>query len=431
MTSYNNHVTGSSSSSSSSHAPGSAKRGRPRGSKNKGNDSGYSSNNKKRRRDDTDEKDDEEETENEEEHNEEENEEDTVTAEDVLAEQAQLELYAAEEFPYKTDNCSYDPFLSPELSLCGRYNAGYVVQQVYACNTCYREADNNRPFGFCYSCSVMCHAGHDVISLFSKRHFRCDCGTGRAPCRCKLRPPAQQFPFNPKEKGKASSSPPVSGAAAKAVSNDYLPGENEENTYNHNFFGRYCWCEGPDKEDKDQTMLLCIVCQDWYHENCIKKKGKLPSLEEFDDFICMMCTERYPFLQGLEAYMDNAPTTTTKSRAAAKPKNLFLKVDQFDRASACQQFRDSLEEHKLMYLIEDEPTWVPEADPEAGKSLYQSGMESLKKVPRAQAIDGARALQELEAELKQFLGDFARKKRVVTKADVNGFFERFHESRKQ
>lgn len=69
------------------------------------------------------------------------------------------------------------------------YTKGYILQPVYACRTCYTEEHA----GFCLTCSMNCHIVrisclvwvcvlnvllkyHDVIELYNKRNFRCDCG---------------------------------------------------------------------------------------------------------------------------------------------------------------------------------------------------------------------------------------------------------------
>lgn len=63
----------------------------------------------------------------------------------------------------------------------------------------------------CYSCSISCHGDHNLVELFTKRHFRCDCGTEKFKAMaCKL---------DPKTEGHIKSL----------------------NQYNHNYLGRFCW----------------------------------------------------------------------------------------------------------------------------------------------------------------------------------------------
>lgn len=44
--------------------------------------------------------------------------------------------------------------------------------------------------------------------------------------------------------------------------------ENENNVYNQNFRGLYCFCSRPYPDPEDNVadeMLQCIICEDWYH----------------------------------------------------------------------------------------------------------------------------------------------------------------------
>ncbi|KAG0224083.1 putative E3 ubiquitin-protein ligase ubr7 [Mortierella sp. GBA43] len=140
---------------------------------------------------------------------------------------------------------------------------GYIRQPVYACLTC--NPNPSEEAGFCYSCSISCHGDHNLVELFTKRHFRCDCGTEKfKEIKCKL---------DPKPAGSV----------------------NELNQYNHNYLGRFCWCDilyDPAKEES--TMLQCVACEDWFHDTCI---GITPHNDDFDDFICRDCTRTYPFLR--------------------------------------------------------------------------------------------------------------------------------------
>jgi E3 ubiquitin-protein ligase UBR7 len=181
------------------------------------------------------------------------------------------------------------------------YAKGYIDQPVYSCRECsertgkqVRErsyhcriclALRTAPvhqwlipcmsvvvqFGFCYGCSMKCHVDHTVFELFEKRHFRCDCGVPRSGCACTLDP-----------------SSPATGRKLT---------DNDENNYNHNFDGLYCWCNQPYDHSSDVTMYMCVVCQDWFHEQCLKDmEGVIPAEEDFDDFFCKDCTAKHPFL---------------------------------------------------------------------------------------------------------------------------------------
>lgn len=57
--------------------------------------------------------------------------------------------------------------------LVDRYSQGYMRQALYACKTCC--SDKIRA-AVCLACSFHCHEGHELVELYTKRHFRCDCG---------------------------------------------------------------------------------------------------------------------------------------------------------------------------------------------------------------------------------------------------------------
>ena len=78
---------------------------------------------------------------------------------------------------------------------------------------------------------------HQVLELWTKRNFRCDCGNSKfGDFICKLQP-------------------------NKEI-------ENMENSYNHNFKGTYCTCDrqypDPDVEEEEE-MIQCCICEDWFH----------------------------------------------------------------------------------------------------------------------------------------------------------------------
>jgi E3 ubiquitin-protein ligase UBR7 len=128
------------------------------------------------------------------------------------------------------------------------YSQGYKNRQaIFACRTC--TPDGNA--GFCTACSLSCHEGHDVLELWTRRQFRCDCGNSKFGVGiCRLQ---------------ANKEP-----------------ENSCNIYNQNYKGVYCICKRPhpDPDLPEQSeMLQCCICEDWFHEHHL---GLPPSLQEYE-----------------------------------------------------------------------------------------------------------------------------------------------------
>ncbi|XP_045113119.1 putative E3 ubiquitin-protein ligase UBR7 isoform X2 [Portunus trituberculatus] len=138
-------------------------------------------------------------------------------------------------------------------------------QALYACMTCC-PADGEQQAGVCLACSYHCHEDHDLVELYTKRNFRCDCGNSK-------------FPHNP----------------CKLLKEKLA--ENSENRYNHNFRGVYCTCNRPypDPEDPNEDeMIQCCLCEDWYHGK--HQGGSAPAAEMFSDMICTQCLPKHEFL---------------------------------------------------------------------------------------------------------------------------------------
>ncbi|CAG8632283.1 6875_t:CDS:10 [Funneliformis caledonium] len=183
----------------------------------------------------------------------------TLTVQEILERQRLLEEEAGEILSWKFDECTY--------------NKGYIRQLVYACKTC-KPNEGYGPGGVCYSCSISCHADHELVELFPKRNFKCDCGTarlGRTVCKLEAKPPNTL---------------------------------NEHNKYDHNYEGRFCWCKVDyDPEKEENNMLQCVICEDWFHENCIsgekqeEKRFSIPDLDTFEEFMCHKCLDKYSFLK--------------------------------------------------------------------------------------------------------------------------------------
>lgn len=234
-----------------------------------------------------------------------------VTAVDYLKKQEELENEARELMPFEPDLCTYPQVLR---------------QQIYACLTCLRQHAGGS-VGVCYSCSIQCHLTHELAELFTKRDFTCDCGTSRMSKgdACSLRQRAarsgtgtssiiqrnsehHQRPGGLPQMASSSSANHKTGLSASSFATipqtsvsqassseiprmrtglfshshfkptlDLGPAEDvpgSENSYNHNFQGRFCSCGmiyNPVRETR--VMHQCYLgdkCgEDWFHQDCI------------------------------------------------------------------------------------------------------------------------------------------------------------------
>lgn len=189
---------------------------------------------------------------------------------------------------------------------------GPLKQTLFSCLTCNPPSSDPEteytPAGICYSCSISCHGEHELVELFTKRDFECDCGTTRftnnAPCTLRA-----------DERGVKG----VSGETAR-----------QGNKYNQNFENRFCGCgEVYDAETERGTMFQCLGLgtvetggcgEDWWHPECLvgvakysseKEKMKereeeeeepplppgFPGEDDFDAFICYKCVEANPWIK--------------------------------------------------------------------------------------------------------------------------------------
>ncbi|KAI0880623.1 putative zinc finger in N-recognin-domain-containing protein [Annulohypoxylon maeteangense] len=175
------------------------------------------------------------------------------TAADFIRDQLQLEADAREALPYSIENCTKP--------------LGSLRQNVFACLTCNpppaNPSDSYNPAGVCYSCSVQCHGEHELVEIFQKRDFTCDCGTTR---------------FSPEQKCSLRIN---SETNTKGGVHSERPDPN--NKYNQNFRNRFCSCSIDYKPHEQKgTMFQCLGLgthetggcgEDWYHPGCLVGLG--------------------------------------------------------------------------------------------------------------------------------------------------------------
>ncbi|KAG0251788.1 hypothetical protein DFQ27_008521 [Actinomortierella ambigua] len=341
---------------------------------------------------------------------------DTITVVDYLAEQERLEKEAKELFPKKFDMCTY--------------SLGNIRQTLYSCLTC--NPNPGEEAGFCYACSISCHGDHQLVELFTKRSFRCDCGTDKFKnTACKL---------DPKPKGTL----------------------NPFNTYNHNYLGRFCWKGGQEEVSID---VESSSTEKGMKENSTPSEGKPASGEqgtstaaarkhalekdsankedrETQEHVKRPKTDSDPATVSSITPLNDTTSASEASQAPPAPKprepcllddlndaypdremSLFATEgwrDKLCRCKACMHTYTSTD--KVPFILGEDPVYEDEDDDEDGASLLENGLKRLEKVDRVKVMDGMLAYTKFSDEIKSFLKPFSEQGKVVTAADISAFF---------
>ncbi|SCU91324.1 LADA_0F09296g1_1 [Lachancea dasiensis] len=372
-----------------------------------------------------------------------------LSASEYISQQNALEAEARELMPWNPNHCTYVD--------------GDLRQSLFACLDC-----NN--IGLCYSCSIQCHAQCNLVELFTKRGFTCDCGTERQSQRrqgnsdywCQLR---------------------------QNVSRD-IPGLS--NVYGHNFEGRFCDCNTKYDPEHDSTMIQCVLgleCnEDWFHCACILEtqtvavKGEsndsrlnlqsdeelprnFPKLESFDAFVCWKCISRYSSIfrdllaharsQEVVAHKVSHLNSLQKFSGAAKmeidakkrklddlddtegenpPFSIMFKEgykdvlhsikNELDKTSKLSVFLEEV----APFLTGDDPVYEPPDDLDDDASTFEMGAQALcSSVDRDVAVAGIKAMDDIKQKLSEFLRPFADSGLVVKEEDIRSFFQKHKE----
>jgi len=322
------------------------------------------------------------------------------------------------------------------------YSQGYLARQpLYAA----REATvPGQRAGVCLACSYHCLEGCELVELYTKRNFRCDCGTSRMTNKCKLEP-------------------------KKEV--------NTRNRYNQNFLGLYCTCHRPypDPEDAtDDVMIQCVVCEDWLHGRHLNMgETAIPEDGSYSEMVCFECVEKLGFLQsyaGLSvvkvknvkdadevievsvADRDDCKCDDDKASSKESTKDTDkckLKAQNSDsdkvmtsmffpdkwRSSLCQcPACTRLYSDLNVEFLCDEADTVASYEAQA-KEVKQTGvdkgMEALGQMDRVKQVEAIAGYNNMKQNLMEYLSKFADNKKVVREEDIKDFFDGMKNKRRR
>lgn len=222
--------------------------------------------------------------------------ESSVTMIDVLQEEHELED-------------EYNAVLGASDEKCCTYSQGAIKRQaLYSCLTCCPEARTklNKCAGICLACSYRCHENHELVELYTKRNFRCDC-------------PTEKF----------------SDQHCCILNVGMIKPQkcNSENLYNQNFQGLYCKCHRPYPDPErttEEVMLQCTICEDWFHLFHLDMPGSATKVANADicaEMVCEKCMKKHVFLQDYNGLALNALDNSDESVCNVTSGNNLLRED--------------------------------------------------------------------------------------------------------
>ncbi|CAG9766510.1 unnamed protein product [Ceutorhynchus assimilis] len=334
----------------------------------------------------------------------------TVTLQDVMEIQDELVNDAAAILGAASDKkCSYAE--------------GYLKRQaLYSCLTCIPEAkdDPEKAGGVCLACSFHCHEGHNLIELYTKRNFRCDCGNSK-----------------------------FAASGNKCSLLEDKTDTNELNCYNQNFSGTYCVCHRPYPDLDDpipDEMIQCIICEDWYHSRHL---GVEVPEDNFAEMTCELCVTKLEFMLHYDAlaYRGSSMNTSrdidvdveennagNEGQECKRPKN------RSDRATAkfwheytwreqlctCDECLKMYENEDVAFLLDQEdPVHLYEEKSKAKAKAFaeNQNQQMMNSVDRVAMIETIIGFNDLKDNLIDYLKKFAENKKVVREEDIKEFFQ--------
>ncbi|CAI2724572.1 unnamed protein product [Schistosoma spindalis] len=347
------------------------------------------------------------------------------------------------------------------------FTRGYVKRQaLYTCHTCLNVDEVKA--AICFPCAIECHSDHDIVELYTKRYFRCDCGNSKfaGVCNCLL--------WEEKDD------------------------ENVLNRYNDNFSNRYCTCQrpypDPDYEGVEE-MIQCGMCENWFHLEHLNMDKEFVPPDDYNEMTCFMCIKKYAFLfmyayNTEETFRQSCDSATcTKSNSLTEciytpeckrlrktvnegatlpednsncrlsmwaskmkqhvPEFRCSSLDNFDNLDfnlvpsvfwisdwrsflcRCENCKKMYKHLKVEFLLdpEDSVSHYMQLGKQRTKSINEEEkrtlIEALAELPHPVAVNFATGFVRLKEALEEFFTKKRDENHIVTESEVKAFFEDF------
>ena len=135
---------------------------------------------------------------------------------------------------------------------------------------------------------------------------------------------------------------------------------NPLNKYDHNFAGKYCYCDGAYQEGQD-TMLQCLRCEDWFHDRCLSNPSSSQGL-----LVCKTCASECSFLQAFaldQPLLSMDHNCLSNRQFPAVQNELFLHQNFEDVMCKCDACLDLYQRGGIEFLVDASPSEEPSSEP--------------------------------------------------------------------
>uniref|UniRef100_A0A1I7T442 UBR-type domain-containing protein n=1 Tax=Caenorhabditis tropicalis TaxID=1561998 RepID=A0A1I7T442_9PELO len=295
-------------------------------------------------------------------------------------------------------------FATQDPSVC-TYPEGYKPRQtVFSCLTC---TPAPQMAGICYGCSLNCHVDHEIVELYTKRKFKCDCGNSK---------------FGEK----------------KCSLYDEKDSVNEYNLYNHNYHGKFCTCEVYYPEDDQvRELVQCEVCEDWFHHEHMPSKSIGYEDEgitsETASFICTPCVKKLPFLTQIQQGKDvlcHSKLTPEQLKLDEGVEPSALMISHFRqklcKCADCARVYDMADCEYLLDTEDDMATFEKESKEKVAAVPKPTEADEMRELVQELGMEGAQhfyaGVNNFKRKFAEFMGSVEEGK-TISVEDVKRFSE--------
>ena len=269
-----------------------------------------------------------------------------------------------------------------------------------------------------------------MIELYERSNFRCDCGNSRFNSKCSLNPDKD---------------------------------EDNNNVYNHNFFGYFCRCN---KEYSSEDMIECISCHEWFHFNHLIPPNSTENVQD-QNLICLECAKKHskifaPYIiQDNLTHIENLPMKKIKSEHSEIPlrfcpfkssqvtqtisleNDLLLDNEVLKNFCQCLDCKSLYKSQKIdhIFIYTDEKNQFHEELNNYSSDVEDSNIEEsksssnlndlfdnrIKELPIPAQFKIYESYGQMKETFKRFLSSFLESDKVISVNDVQQFLKEMKE----